>query len=54
MTVIPVVDGTLGTVSKSLGKKLEEYKNQKKRDPPNNSIVKIGYNPQESPRVIQT
>ena len=50
VTVIPIVIGALGMISKGLVKKTEGVWNRKKsRDHPNYSIVKVGQNTEKSP-----
>ena len=50
MTVIPIVIGALGAVTKGLVKGLEELGNKRTSgDHPNYSIIKIGKNTEKSP-----
>ena len=50
VTIVPIVIGVLGTITKGLLKGLEDLENWRTdRDYPNDSIAKYGQNPETSP-----
>ena len=53
MMIIPMVIGTLGTVYKGVVKGLEDLE-RTSGDHPNNSIIKIGQNTENSPGDLRS
>ena len=53
VTVIPIIIGGRGTISKSLLKGLNCWKSGIHRDHPNYCIVRIGQNSEESPEDLR-
>ena len=50
VTIVPIVIGALGTITKVLLKGLEDFENGRtSRDNPNDIIAKNGQNPETSP-----
>ena len=52
-TVIPIIIGALGTVTKGLIQGLEDFEMRTSGDHPNYSIIKFGQNTEKSPGDIQ-
>ena len=53
VTIIPIVIGALGTVTKGLVQGLEDLEKRKSRDYSNYSIIEIGKNTEKSPRDLR-
>ena len=49
MTIIPIVIGAFGTVTKGLLRGLDDRSRRSSRDHPNDSIIENGKNTEESP-----
>ena len=54
VTVIPIVIGALGSITKRIGKGTGRFRNQRtSRDHPDYSITKIGKNTEKSPAELR-
>ena len=49
MTILPIVIGAFGTVTKGLLKELEDLERRTSEDHPNDSIIENGQNTKKSP-----